>query len=479
MKKILNGRLIGGMIMERLKLKIKELERKIAYNKEHSYDTANLEYRLADTKLKLEERQERERKRQSKKIAYDVIGDSLIQNNNYHYLDNYGVCSYNNGTISKSLERLNIERVVRNFNKTLENKDVNEIVNYIIAMSKYVEDVPRFDHLLPVENGIIDLYTGELKEYDDTFVVNKLPVTYDPSITECKEFDNWIEDVTSSTADTVTRDQEAINMIYECIANGFSMNNRHNKMYILYGTTRNGKSTLSKFLAYFFGESNILNADLSVLNGSDCDKYKAMLQHKRMWIGDDLDGARLDKTSDLKKIITGEAITGRPIYGTPITVKPYCGLLMGCNGIPYIGNGNDVNAIIERLMFMHFRRYYGNKPNTNIDDVLQTDKCKTYVLNKAIEAWQRIRKEGYTEYKTCVELKNQYINELNPYQRFINHNDLTGLNSNKVWALWRKFVKDEELDPKYVVGKNKVCMAIRKTGGYTNDTTGRKWRKII
>lgn len=409
---------------------------------------------------------------------HDEIGDMLIQENNYYYLDNYGVCSYDNGNISKPLDKLALERVVRGYNKKLKNKDISEVTNYIVSMSNYVEDIKRFDYMLPVENGIIDLRTGELKEYDDTLIVNKLPVTYNPVITTCDEFDNWIEDVTSSTADKVTRDQEAINMIYECIANGFSMNNRLNKMYIVYGDTRNGKSTLSKFIQYFFGERNILNADLSVLKGADGEKYKAMLQHKRMWLGDDLDGARLDKTSDLKKIITGETVTGRPIYGTPITVKPYCGLMMGCNGIPYIGNGSDVDAIMERMIFMHFRRYYGNNPNTNIDDVVQTEKCKTYVLNKAIEAWQRIRRNGFTEYETSIDLKDKYRNELNPYQRFVRTNDLTDLTNKEVWNMWRDFVKYNELDDDYLFHKNKICKSIRTTGGYTNDTRGRVWRKI-
>ena len=418
---------------------------------------------------------------QRKKIkltSHDEIGDMLIRENNYYYLDNYGVCSYDNGNITKPLEKLDLERVVRGYNKKLKNKDVSEIISYIISMSNYVEDITRFDYMLPVENGILDLRTGELKEYNDTLIINKLPVTYDSTVTTCKEFDNWIEDITSKNSDTVERDNKAIDMVYECIANGFSMNNRLNKMYILYGDTRNGKSTLSKFLAYFFGERNILNADLSVLKGADSEKYKAMLQHKRMWLGDDLDGARLDKTSDLKKIITGETITGRPIYGKPITVKPYCGLMMGCNGIPYIGNGSDVDAIMERMIFMHFRRYYGKSPNTNIDDILQTEKCKTYVLNKAVEAWQRIRQDGFTEYDTSLELKNKYRNELNPYQRFVSTNDLTDLTNKEVWDLWRKFAIDNELEDDYLLRKNKICKSIRTSGGYTNDTKGRKWRKI-
>lgn len=413
--------------------------------------------------------------------SHDEIGDLLIEDNNYYYLDNYGVCSYDNGNISKPLDKLDLERVVRRYNKKLKNKDVSEVINYIISMSNYVEHVTKFDYILPVENGMLDLRTGELKDYDDTIIVNKLPVTYDPSISECQDFDNWLADVTSSSRDKVERDEEAINMIYECIANGFSMNNRCNKLYILYGDTRNGKSTLSKFISYFFGSRNILNADLSVLNGADAEKYKAMLNHKRMWLGDDLDGARLDKTADLKKIITGEEITGRPIYGTPVTVSPYCGLLMGCNGIPYIGNGNDVDAIMERVIFMHFKRYYGNSPITNIDDILHTETCKTYVLNKAIEAWQRIRDEGYTEYQTSVALKDRYKNELNPYQRFVRTNDLSELMSNQVWQLWCQFVKDEEMDDYYILNKNKTLKSIRQTGGYENIKSNgiKKWQKIM
>lgn len=412
--------------------------------------------------------------------SHDEVGDMLIEDNNYYYLSNYGVCSYNSGNISDPLEKLDLERTIRRYNKKLKNKDVSEITNYIIAMSPYVEDVKRHDYLLPVENGIIDVRTGELHDYnDDDIIVNKLPITYDPTVTECPEFDNWIEDVTSSTNDKVTRDQDAIDMIYECISNGFSMNNRLNKMYILYGATRNGKSTLSKFIHYFFGAKNVKNADLSALNGGDADKHKATLQHKRFWLGDDIDGARLDKTADLKKIITGEEITGRPIYGSPVIVKPYCGLMFGCNGIPYIGNGNDVDAIMERVMFMHFKRYYGDRPDVNIDDVLQTEKCKTYVLNMAIKAWQRVRSEGYTEYSTSVQLKDQYRNELNPYQRFVRTRDLSGLTTTEVWDVWCQFVKEEELDDNYLFNKNKICKSIRTTGGYSNrQDRRRRWEKL-
>lgn len=437
---------------------------------------------VSDSELKIitrEEALEGAKEYANSPSTHDEIGDLLIEDNNYYYLNNYGVCSYVDGNISDALEKLDLERTIRRYNKKLKNKDVSEVTNYIIAMSPYVDDVKRYDYLLPVENGMIDLRSGELHDYNiEDIIINKLPVVYDPTVTECKEFDNWIEDVTSSTTDKVTRDQEAINMIYECISNGFSMNNRLNRMYILYGATRNGKSTLSKFIQYFFGSRNIKNADLSALNSSDSDKHKAMLQHKRFWLGDDIDGARLDKTADLKKIITGEEITGRPIYGSPIIVKPYCGLMFGCNGIPYIGNGSDVDAIMERVIFMHFKRYYGDVPNVNIDDVLQTEKCKTYVLNMCIKAWRRVRNEGFTEYTTSLKLKGQYKNELNPYQRFVRTNDLSGLITNEVWTLWLQFVKDQELDDNYKFHQYKICKSIRSTGGYTNDTSGRKWEKI-
>lgn len=435
-----------------------------------------------DSELKIITREEAvngAKEKASKPSTHDEIGDLLIEDNNYYYLNNYGICSYVNGNISDSLDKLDLERTIRCYNKKLKNKDVAEVTNYIVAMAPYVEDVKRYDSLLPVENGIVDMITGELHEYnEEDIIINKLPVIYDPSITECNEFDNWIEDITSSTVDKVTRDNEAINMIYECISNGFSMNNRLNRMYILYGATRNGKSTLSKFIQYFFGSKNIKNVDLSALNGNDADKHKAMLQHKRFWLGDDIDGARLDKTADLKKIITGEEITGRPIYGKPVSVKPYCGLMFGCNGIPYIGNGNDVDAIMERVIFMHFRRYYGDAPKVNIDDIIQTEKCKTYVLNMSIKAWQRVKKDGFTEYSTSLQLKDRYRNELNPYQRFVRTKDLSGLTSNEVWKLWKQFVKEAELDDNYLFHQQKICKSIRTTGGYTNDTNGRKWRKI-
>lgn len=64
--------------MKRLQLKIKELERRLAYNKEHKYETAKIEYELEDAKLKLEEKEERQREKEElndKNIAVELYNE--------------------------------------------------------------------------------------------------------------------------------------------------------------------------------------------------------------------------------------------------------------------------------------------------------------------------------------------------------------------------------------------------------------------
>ena len=111
-----------------------------------------------------------------------------------------------------------------------------EIVSYIRDLS-YREDIDfELDkNLIPFQNFMYDLETGELIEYSPDYPVTlKIPVAINPLHKECPKIDKFFSDI-------VGEDYKI--MLYELCAYCLYRDYPYQKIFFLYGQGANGKST--------------------------------------------------------------------------------------------------------------------------------------------------------------------------------------------------------------------------------------------
>lgn len=135
----------------------------------------------------------------------------------------------------------------------------NEIIEHL-KWHSYVnrEEFNKYNGLIPLQNGLLNLETLELKPFDSSQIFTfKLPVNYDPTA-DCPQFKQWLTEV--QTTDNITILQEYA---------GYSLLPKmpfHKSIWFI-GEGRNGKGTFIHTLEGIIGKNNIAHVALQELTG--------------------------------------------------------------------------------------------------------------------------------------------------------------------------------------------------------------------
>lgn len=209
------------------------------------------------------------------------------------------------------------------------------------------DDLDRDPWVLNVTNGTVNLRTGDLQPHARGDLLSKLaPVTFDPAA-ECPQFEAFLNRIMLERSDLVSFLQRAL---------GYALTglNSERVMFILFGSGRNGKSTLLETMAGVLGdyagtappemllsrrEAGIPN-DLARLPGT---RFVAAVETG--------EGRRLDEPK-VKAISGGDTITARFMRSEWFDFKPTFKLFLGTNHRPVI-HGTD-HAIWDRIRLVPF-----------------------------------------------------------------------------------------------------------------------------
>jgi putative DNA primase/helicase len=214
-------------------------------------------------------------------------------------------------------------------------------------LSARLSDFDQDEWLLNVENGTIDLRTGELKRQDPNQFITKLaPVTYDPSAI-APRWEAFLDRIFEGNANLIHFIQKAM---------GYSLTGsiREQVVFFLYGTGRNGKSTLLDTIKEMMGDyaTHTRTETLMARRGGGVPNDEARLDGARLVTATETeDGKRLSEPF-IKQISGGEAITARYMRAEFFEFKPQFKLFFGTNHKPAI-RGTDY-AIWRRIRLVPF-----------------------------------------------------------------------------------------------------------------------------
>jgi putative DNA primase/helicase len=212
-----------------------------------------------------------------------------------------------------------------------------------------IDQLDNNDWLLNVNNGTIDLHTGELRSYNRADMITRLiPTDYDSGARS----DVWESFLLKIFHDS----QEMVDYIQRCFGYAITGDTSQDYFWFFYGTGWNGKSTLLHAI------TTVLTEDYA----AECEPNVFMIDEHRSGINEGIanlykiravsctelkDGDKLD-VALVKRMTGGEKLTHERKYEHAFDYKPNYKLFMAGNHEPRITD--TTNSIWFRLHKVSF-----------------------------------------------------------------------------------------------------------------------------
>lgn len=264
-------------------------------------------------------------------------------------------------------------------------KAMVELARHLLSV--HVDELDNDKWLLNVNNGVLDLKTGELLSHDCRRSITKLaPVTYDPEAT-CEIFEKFLSDVFDGN-------ENIINFIQRFLGYCLTGDTSEQVMTFAYGAGgSNGKTTLMELFMNMIG-------DYGEATGSETFVLK-----RNEGIPNDiarLRGSRFVKISELKpntklnealiKQVTGQdKLMARFLRQEFFTFMPEFKMIILTNHKPKL-TGDDP-ALWRRIILIPFlRKFTGDKKDKTLPEKL--NKEWSGILNWCIVGCLNWQKDG-------------------------------------------------------------------------------------
>lgn len=361
-----------------------------------------------------------------KTFLFDKFAEFL--KNTYHIkLINDQLHMYKDGIyISNNAE---IEKAMINYIPNLSKTKRNEVLEYIKLIVEPV--IPTACDYITFKNGIYNLSTGELLEFDPAIITqNKINYDYNS---------NAYHELMDKTLDRLSCDDKDIRaIIEEMIGYCFFRRNELGVAFILIGDKKNGKSTLLGVLQKLIGEVNISSLDLKELD----QRFKtAELFGKLANIGDDIGEDFIPDTAIFKKLVTGDRINVERKGQQPFEFNSYAKLLFSANKIPRMKD--KTGAIKRRLVIIPFEATF-DKSDSDFDPYikskLQHQTSMEYLIQLGIAGLKRVLKNNsFTQSDKVVKEVEKYDKENNPVMMFLDEIDIVDVINQSTTEVYNKY----------------------------------------
>jgi putative DNA primase/helicase len=283
-----------------------------------------------------------------------------------------------------------------------------------------LDDLDRDPMVLNVQNGTIDLRTGDLQPHDRRDLITRLvPIDYDP-LANCPTWHTFLDRVLSGKT-------ELIEFIQRAAGYSLTGNTSERCFFLLYGMGRNGKSTLVETLQDVMadlGATTPTETLLATRDGSIPNDIAA-LKGVRFVAASEIGEGRKLAEAKIKALTGGDTISARFMRGEFFNFRPVFKLWISTNHKPKITETTD--AIWDRIRLIPFSvRIPKDQQDPQLRDKLRMELPG--ILTWAVEgclAWQR---EGLKDPVEVLAATSAYRQESDLLGAFID--DLCVLEEN-------------------------------------------------
>lgn len=300
-------------------------------------------------------------------------------------------------------------------NATQRDRLLKDVKKLIIRKSAKFDTQP---YLLNVQNGTVNLQTGQLQPHNSTDYISKVAnVVYNPNARD-ERFERFIEEITERKKDLAAALQKCL---------GYTLKGKANEecFFIALGeTTRNGKGTLFDTIEDILGDygtqiSFDTIARTGSKDGSRATPDVARLQGVRFVLCNEPDKGSCFNEALIKQLTGSDSITARPLYGAPVVFKPVFKLFITANSMPTVAD----NSIFEsnRVKILPFNHHFTEEEqDKQLKDRLRTETARSAIFNWLLDGYKNYTANGLgiTEDMKRLTAKYQYDNDY--IQQYLN-----------------------------------------------------------
>ena len=362
-------------------------------------------------------------------LASEILVSYIKQNNNIYTTKNDikpEIWIYRNGIYEEN-GRCEIKEILRkilrqNFSEYISNLVISKIQT---DTSIDTEDFfnKKYINLVPVKNGILDIFNGELKPHNPKFIFfNKIPINYNAS-SKCPKIEEFFQDVLSS--------EEDINVLYELLGFSLLSEYRFEKAFMLVGNGRNGKGKTIEIMKRFIGANNCASITLTQLVPESFSISE--LFRKRFNLAGDIGYQDLKNTSTFKGLTGRDLIGGKRKFLPNVYFENYAKMVFACNDLPMVFDTS--RGFWDRWILLEFpytfvsQKEYDlaeNKEKLKIrkEDIIETimsEEEMSGLLNEALFGLNRLlERKDFSVTKGSKEIKDIWIRKANSFIAFVN-----------------------------------------------------------
>ena len=338
-----------------------------------------------------------------------LLAEELMQH--YHFItmrDNEQTYVWRDGCYRPYAETLIKEECKRRLGEEFRTNRVSEVIDYIKA-STFTDRREEPPYLVPLKNGILDIYTLELKPHSpEPLFFNLLPVEYNPNA-KCSNVEKFLNEISGC--------KEDVDILVEVI--GFCLYREYfiAKALMLVGEGSNGKSTFLNLVKTFLGKENVAGRSLQDLEENRF--AKADLQYKLANIYADLPDKALWRTGTFKMLTGRDLIAAERKFQQSFTYENYAKLLFSANKVPEAYD--DTDAFFRRWIIVVFpNQFVNDEADPHILKKLTTPEELSGLLNLVLPALKRLLENDQFSYsKTTEEIREDYIRKSSPIGAFV------------------------------------------------------------
>ncbi len=261
-------------------------------------------------------------------------------------------------------------------------------------------------------NGTLDLESLETVTDHNRrhFITHCTDYDYDASA-ECPRWEQFLEEVLVIRDGYEWKpDQQMIDLFQELIGYSLTTDTSHEIMVWLSGEGSNGKTVALNVL------NGLLNGLAISINfhaiGKPGNYDLAMIPGKRAIFSTEADKGGSVVEWEIRRIVSGEPMLTRPIYGHPFEFKPVAKIWWAMNDKPKMTDTS--NAIWRRLKLIPFNRTFADgEKDVNLTGKLMAEKSG--IFNWALMGLARLKSNGkFTDAAQVLSAKEVYKMESNP-----------------------------------------------------------------
>jgi putative DNA primase/helicase len=270
------------------------------------------------------------------------------------------------------------------------------------------EDLDSHPHVLNLQNGTLDPRGPTLSPHSMQDRLTKLAgASYDPSAT-CPRFERFLDQVCD-------HDGQLVRYWQRVFGYALTAEVSVHALFVLWGTGRNGKSTLLFVLRALAGDyAHHARADVFTDRSEDPQGFALVnLRGARVLTAVETgSGARLNETL-VKELTGGDPITCAPKWGAEFTFVPVFKAFLATNVRPEI-RGTD-NGIWSRPRLIPFRVTFAEGGQRK-DNELKTELLAELpgILNFALAGLAEFRQTGLADPPAVRNATQSYRDEMDP-----------------------------------------------------------------